>query len=85
MVWWLRCYARRRFTTSGTWAVYTYAMRQYPLLLTTQTFIYATASLRWVQETEPQRAIKGTVTAKGPGFGLEWDEGAVARFAAERS
>ena len=34
---------------------------------------------------EPQRAIKGTVTAKGPGFGLEWDEGAVARFAAERS
>jgi mandelate racemase len=35
--------------------------------------------------TEPQRAIKGTVTAKGPGFGLEWDESAVARFTAERS
>jgi mandelate racemase len=35
--------------------------------------------------TEPQRAIKGTITAKGPGFGLEWDEGAVAHFAAERS
>jgi mandelate racemase len=35
--------------------------------------------------TEPQRAIKGTVTAKGPGLGLEWDESAVARFTAERS
>jgi mandelate racemase len=35
--------------------------------------------------TEPQRAIKGSVTAKGPGLGLEWDESAVARFTAERS
>ena len=35
--------------------------------------------------TEPQRAIKGTVTAKGPGLGLEWDESAVARFTAERN
>ena len=33
---------------------------------------------------EPHRAIDGTVTAKGPGFGLEWDENAVGRFAAER-
>ena len=32
--------------------------------------------------TEPYRAVDGTVTAKGPGFGLEWDENAVARFAA---
>jgi len=31
--------------------------------------------------TEPPRAIGGTVTAKGPGFGLEWDESAVARYA----
>jgi mandelate racemase len=31
---------------------------------------------------EPYRAVDGTVTAKGPGFGLEWDENAVARFAA---
>ena len=34
---------------------------------------------------EPYRAVGGAVTAKGPGFGLEWDESAVARFAAERS
>ena len=33
---------------------------------------------------EPPRAIDGTVTAKGPGFGLEWDEGAIARFAVAR-
>jgi mandelate racemase len=33
---------------------------------------------------EPHRAVKGTVTAKGPGFGLEWDQGAIARFAADR-
>jgi mandelate racemase len=32
---------------------------------------------------EPHRAIDGTVTAKGPGFGLEWDESAIARFTAE--
>jgi mandelate racemase len=31
---------------------------------------------------EPYRAVDGTVTAKGPGFGLEWDESAIARFAA---
>ena len=34
---------------------------------------------------EPHCAIKGTVTAKGPGFGLEWDESAIARFIAEHS
>jgi len=33
---------------------------------------------------EPYRAVDGSVTAKGPGFGLEWDESAVARFAANR-
>jgi mandelate racemase len=33
---------------------------------------------------EPYRAVDGTVTAKGPGFGLEWDESAIARFAADR-
>ena len=33
---------------------------------------------------EPHRAVKGTVTAKGPGFGFEWDQGAIARFAADR-
>jgi hypothetical protein len=31
----------------------------------------------------PHRAVDGTVTAKGPGFGLEWDESAIARFTAE--
>jgi len=31
---------------------------------------------------EPYRAVDGTVTAKGPGFGLEWDEKAIARFSA---
>ena len=34
---------------------------------------------------EPHRAVDGTVTAKGPGFGLEWDEAVIARFAVERS
>jgi mandelate racemase len=33
---------------------------------------------------EPHHAVDGTVTAKGPGFGLEWDESAIARFAARR-
>jgi mandelate racemase len=33
---------------------------------------------------EPHRAVKGTVTAKGPHFGFEWDQGAIARFAADR-
>jgi mandelate racemase len=33
---------------------------------------------------EPYRPIDGTITAKGPGFGLEWDERAIAHFAAER-
>jgi mandelate racemase len=32
---------------------------------------------------EPYRPIDGTITARGPGFGLEWDERAIARFAAE--
>ena len=31
---------------------------------------------------EPHRAVDGTVTAKGPGFGLEWDENAITHFAA---
>jgi mandelate racemase len=34
---------------------------------------------------EPHRAVDGTITAKGPGFGLEWDESAITRFTAERS
>ena len=34
---------------------------------------------------EPYRAVDGAVTAKGPGIGLEWDESAIARFAAGRS
>ena len=29
--------------------------------------------------TEPYRAIYRMVTARGPGFGLEWDENAIAR------
>jgi mandelate racemase len=33
---------------------------------------------------EPHRAVDGIVTAKGPGFGLEWDESAIVRFAAGR-
>jgi mandelate racemase len=33
---------------------------------------------------EPHRAVDGTVTARGPGFGLEWDESAIASFAVER-
>jgi mandelate racemase len=31
---------------------------------------------------EPHRAVDGIVTAKGPGFGWEWDENAIAHFAA---
>jgi mandelate racemase len=30
--------------------------------------------------TEPLRAVDGTVTARGPGFGMDWDEDAVARY-----
>jgi mandelate racemase len=30
--------------------------------------------------SEPLRAVDGTVTARGPGFGMEWDEDAVARY-----
>ena len=33
---------------------------------------------------EPYQAVDGTVTAKGLGFGLEWDEKAIVRFAADR-
>ena len=33
---------------------------------------------------EPHGALDGTVTAKGPGFGLEWDESVITRFAVER-
>jgi len=33
---------------------------------------------------EPYRAVGGTVTAKGPGFGLEWDEKAIARLSGGR-
>ena len=33
---------------------------------------------------EPYRVIDGTLAARGPGFGLEWDEGAITRFAADR-
>ena len=33
---------------------------------------------------EPHRPVDGTVIAKGPGFGLEWDESAIARFAMQR-
>lgn len=31
---------------------------------------------------EPADAVNGTVTARGPGLGMVWDEGAVARYAA---
>jgi mandelate racemase len=34
---------------------------------------------------EPYRVANGAVTAKGPGFGFNWDEGAIARFAADRN
>ena len=30
---------------------------------------------------EPARVVDGTVTARGPGLGLAWDEAAVARYA----
>jgi len=30
---------------------------------------------------EPLRPVDGTVTARGPGFGMDWDEDAVARYA----
>ena len=33
---------------------------------------------------EPYRAVSGKVTAKGPGFGLEWDEKAIARCISDR-
>jgi len=33
---------------------------------------------------DPYRPVDGTVTARGPGFGLEWDEAAIARFACDR-
>jgi mandelate racemase len=32
---------------------------------------------------EPCRAVDGTVTARGPGFGIEWDEKAIARIAGD--
>ena len=32
---------------------------------------------------EPHRPLDGTVIAKGPGLGIEWDESAIARFAME--
>lgn len=32
--------------------------------------------------TEPHRAENGTMTPRGPGNGIEWDEAAVARYAA---
>jgi mandelate racemase len=32
----------------------------------------------------PNIAVNGTMKAKGPGFGLDWDERAVARFAVGR-
>jgi mandelate racemase len=33
---------------------------------------------------EPRRPVDGTVIAKGLGLGVEWDEGAIARFAMQR-
>ena len=33
---------------------------------------------------EPHRPVDGTVIAKGPGLGIEWDESAIARFAMQR-
>jgi mandelate racemase len=33
---------------------------------------------------DPYRPVDGTVIAKGPGLGIEWDESAIARFAVER-
>ena len=69
------------------------------LLVSSHIFVEASAHLLAVTPTahwleyldiagavlaEPHKAAKGTVTAKGPGFGFEWDEGAIARFAADR-
>jgi len=34
--------------------------------------------------TDPYRAVDGTVTARGPGFGLEWNEKAIARLLGAR-
>jgi mandelate racemase len=33
---------------------------------------------------EHNRPTDGAVTAKGPGFGIEWDESAIKRFAVDR-
>ncbi len=33
---------------------------------------------------DPYRPVGGTMTARGPGFGLEWDEKAIARLASGR-
>jgi len=33
---------------------------------------------------DPYRAVDGTMTARGPGFGLEWDDKAIARYACDR-
>jgi hypothetical protein len=33
---------------------------------------------------DPYRPVDGTVVAKGPGLGIEWDESAITRFAVGR-
>lgn len=51
-----------------------------------------TPTLHWLEHldiagailADPYRALDGTVTARGPGFGLEWDEKAIARLADSR-
>jgi mandelate racemase len=35
--------------------------------------------------TEPLRPVDGTVTARGPGLGMDWDEDAVARYSYQSS
>ncbi len=48
----------------------------------------ATPTFHWLEYldvagailADPYRAVDGTVTARGPGFGIEWDEKAITRF-----
>ena len=77
------------------WAAYLFVPRP---LISSHIFVEASAHLLTVTPTaqleyldlasailvEPHRPVDGTVIAKGPGLGIEWDEGAIARFAMQR-
>ena len=80
------------------WAAYCLFQTKRPLI-SSHIFVEASAHLLTVTPTahwleyldlasailvEPHRPVDGTVIAKGPGLGIEWDEGAIARFAMQR-